>query len=210
MYFLKYYPNTWLNIPNLCYVDLKVRFDVQLKIQCIFKCYRWKPDLLYLYGAFMNGFFNSSWCRGCGKTESRYIGERLNNKEHTSACLCAGVYSRQNDEQSSHPPTAIKALLYRQAMQFAEYFPLRPFLFMFAHSCKFDDKPEQPAIVYTASCGVSCQFISYLTVQSFSTGNWQKYIIKKLQHIVCSWASSLSMIHNLFVSSICVLCYWRT
>ena len=118
----------------------------------------------------MHGSFNSIWSRECGNIKSRYIGERLDNKERTSAFLCADVFSRQNDEQSSHPPIAIKALLYRQAMQLAEYFPLRSFSFMYAHSCIFDDKPEQPAIIYAAPCGVSCQFVTYLIVQPFSTG----------------------------------------
>jgi hypothetical protein len=109
----------------------------------------------------------------------------LDNKEHTSACLCVGVYSRQNEEQYP-PPRAIKALLYRQAMQLAGYFPLRPFLFMFAHSWTFDDKPEQPAIVHVAFCGVSCQFVSYLIVQPFRTKH-----CKHVHAVVCVQQSGL-------------------
>jgi len=115
----------------------------------------------------------------------------LANKEHTSACLCVGVCSRQNDEQSSPfpplpPATAIKSLLYGQAMQLAEYFPLGSFLFMLAHSCIFDDKPEQPAIGHAASCDVSSQLVSHLIVQTFSAKHY-KYV----HAVVCVQQSGL-------------------
>jgi len=114
------------------------------------------------------------------KKEQLHRGEVRQQRTHKRVSTCWRIFPSKWRTTFPFPPTAIKVLPYRQAMQLAEYFPLRSFLFMFAHICIFYDKPEQPAVVYAPSSGVSCQFVSYSIEQPLSTKH-----CKHVHAVVC-------------------------